>query len=393
MFESTIINEMSGTFLLINSQKSTTGYEIKMFQNNDIKGFLPIELTSMNNIITYRYKIMEYESLTKRFYNTMFNIEDIKQVFLAIAQVGKAAEEYLLNPDDILLSPEYIFVKSDELLFCYYPENEQSFICGIRRLMEYILERLNHDNQENVMMAYGLYQKILKNNFTMEMLMDEFYVHKEEQRIILSKEIRTDENNKPLEIKVIQNGSNNADNRDGKYFDGQDRILDIMQLEEELAKSGSVKKNKTAKTKEKNNSKKGSYKKKTLFELFVRKKQDTDSAGPVETMLLAEDSGYTSTRILNCKVLKNQGNGRDIVLSNFPILIGNNSGEAGCKLENIMVSRRHAILTWECGVYYVEDQGSTNGTFVNGSLISPYEPVQIKEGDLVSFANESFRLN
>lgn len=184
-------------------------------------------------------------------------------------------------------------------------------------------------------------------------------------------------------------------------YSSKEEIADIIQLEEELSKNANNRKSKTDKKKRA----KVSYKKSSLFELFSKKKKglnkisnkygdnDMEAGLMAGTMLLAEGNPYNSTQQLNGKVLKNQGTGRDIPLINFPIYVGNSMSDAVCKIENIMVSRRHAVITWECGRYYVEDQGSTNGTFINGSRISPYEPVQINDDDIVAFANEAFRLN
>ena len=46
------------------------------------------------------------------------------------------------------------------------------------------------------------------------------------------------------------------------------------------------------------------------------------------------------------------------------------------------VSRRHARITLRNGQYFVEDLGSTNGTFVNrGRRMPPGEPQLLREGD------------
>lgn len=45
------------------------------------------------------------------------------------------------------------------------------------------------------------------------------------------------------------------------------------------------------------------------------------------------------------------------------------------------VSRIHARLRYEAGVYVLEDQKSTNHTYLNKQLLSPYTPVQLKHGD------------
>jgi hypothetical protein len=45
------------------------------------------------------------------------------------------------------------------------------------------------------------------------------------------------------------------------------------------------------------------------------------------------------------------------------------------------VSRRHARISWQSGNYYVEDLGSTNGTFLNGTLVTSPQPLQ--SGDTI----------
>ena len=45
------------------------------------------------------------------------------------------------------------------------------------------------------------------------------------------------------------------------------------------------------------------------------------------------------------------------------------------------VSRRHAILSHQNGVYRVEDLGSANGTFVNGRQLAPQSTAALTNGD------------
>lgn len=46
------------------------------------------------------------------------------------------------------------------------------------------------------------------------------------------------------------------------------------------------------------------------------------------------------------------------------------------------VSRRHARISWQSGDYYIEDLGSTNGTFLNGTLVT--RPQALRSGDMIS---------
>ncbi|HFQ80075.1 MAG TPA: FHA domain-containing protein, partial [Desulfobacterales bacterium] len=52
-------------------------------------------------------------------------------------------------------------------------------------------------------------------------------------------------------------------------------------------------------------------------------------------------------------------------------------------IDNKAVSRRHVSLTFQNGMYFVSDLGSTNGTLVNGKKITVDEP--ISEEDRIEF--------
>lgn len=47
------------------------------------------------------------------------------------------------------------------------------------------------------------------------------------------------------------------------------------------------------------------------------------------------------------------------------------------------VSRRHAIISWQGGSYYLEDLGSANGTFVNDQQLTPQGRAPIRNGDAI----------
>lgn len=370
MLESRVMNDINGNYLLIMTDRiNISGYELKMFEYNNISGFLPISVSRINNTITYQYQIMQYESFAKKCGSETLSLADIKNIFSKITLLVQSAAEYLLNTDAILLNPEYIYINQDDFLFCYYPSSNQSFNKSVRELMEYILERLDHSNQENVMMAYGLYQKILKNNFTMEGLMEEyFWVSTKSQNEMLR------------QTAYIGSVTSAEEKEDGRMqaADEQERTKknsDIFTLEQEMEAEIA------------RGNKKEKKKKRKLFS-WIHKEQEINS-----TMILAEGTSYGKTQLLVTKKLENIGGGDDIILVGFPLHIGSSATESDCVVENKMISRKHAVITMECGGYYIEDMDSTNGTFVNGSRISPYEPVLIKEGDQVFLANEKYRLN
>jgi len=54
------------------------------------------------------------------------------------------------------------------------------------------------------------------------------------------------------------------------------------------------------------------------------------------------------------------------------------SPDCGIFLDDVTVSRRHAVLAARDGVFMIEDQGSLNGTFVNRRRV---ESAELEDGD------------
>ncbi|CAM5554520.1 peptide-binding protein [Streptomyces spiroverticillatus] len=73
-----------------------------------------------------------------------------------------------------------------------------------------------------------------------------------------------------------------------------------------------------------------------------------------------------------------------------PLLIGRDIGN-GLRLSHETVSRRHAELLRQGGLWILRDLGSTNGTCVNGRRVTG--TAVVNDGDQVSFGRMSFRLS
>jgi hypothetical protein len=76
--------------------------------------------------------------------------------------------------------------------------------------------------------------------------------------------------------------------------------------------------------------------------------------------------------------------------SPYPLRIGRDPAN-GLRLSHETVSRVHAELSRQGGVWVLRDLGSTNGTSVNGRRV--IGAVVVQDGDQVSFGQMSFRLS
>ncbi|MGC8875045.1 MAG: FHA domain-containing protein [Chloroflexia bacterium] len=59
-------------------------------------------------------------------------------------------------------------------------------------------------------------------------------------------------------------------------------------------------------------------------------------------------------------------------------------------LDDEFLSANHALLTWRDNHWWLEDLGSTNGTFVNGARIA--RPVPVAPGDRITLGRVTLRL-
>ncbi|MEV6654468.1 DUF1707 and FHA domain-containing protein [Streptomyces sp. NPDC051219] len=73
----------------------------------------------------------------------------------------------------------------------------------------------------------------------------------------------------------------------------------------------------------------------------------------------------------------------------YPLRIGRDPAN-GLRLSHDTVSRVHAELSLQGGLWVLRDLGSTNGTTVNGRRVTG--AAVVRDGDLVSFGRMAFRL-
>ncbi len=58
-------------------------------------------------------------------------------------------------------------------------------------------------------------------------------------------------------------------------------------------------------------------------------------------------------------------------------------------LDSSAVSREHAAVTLRDGRWYVEDRGSFNGTYLNGTRLVPGTPLPLRHADSIGIGNET----
>ena len=110
------------------------------------------------------------------------------------------------------------------------------------------------------------------------------------------------------------------------------------------------------------------------------------AASSEATVLSGTGFGGVGTRLV---AVQGPYAGQSFPLSHAPVVIGR-APERDIPLPaDTSVSRSHARITYADGRHFIADDGSSNGTFVNGGRVS--EPRLLSSGDTIQLADTAFR--
>ncbi len=162
----------------------TSSYQVRMLAGNEIPLLLKCRMQGLDGKLLFYYEITSKQSLADLFENKKLRIADLQAVFGGFVHVMEEMAEYLLNPGQLVLRPEYMYmdVEKQELFFCYLPGFEKEVKEQFQCLTEYILPKLDHEDSQAVMLGYGIYRRALEDCFHLEYIKEELYQMKGEAR-------------------------------------------------------------------------------------------------------------------------------------------------------------------------------------------------------------------
>ena len=161
--------DMNHTYMICRGDQpvDTSAYPVRMMLSNQWKAFLPCRIQGMDNQVFFYYDITSRQSLSSFFGGGKLDYRQLRSLVESLLAALEEAEEYLLDSRCILLEPAYIFWDSLEeaFFFCYVPGEPPEGRGNIQELTEYLLPRIDHRDQEAVVLGYGVYRKAMEENF------------------------------------------------------------------------------------------------------------------------------------------------------------------------------------------------------------------------------------
>ena len=174
--------DLNHTYVILQEEKEpdTASYQIRMLLTNTIPGLLECKIGKMDDKTLFYYEVTSRQSLPSVFEQRSVGAEVLRKLFEQLLDLLEELGQYLLSPDGLILQPELIFAEADleTFSFCYLPGKQGHTGCfqqQIRELMEYLLPKLDHQEQDAVVLGYGLYREIASDLFSIETIQELLY--------------------------------------------------------------------------------------------------------------------------------------------------------------------------------------------------------------------------
>lgn len=99
-----------------------------------------------------------------------------------------------------------------------------------------------------------------------------------------------------------------------------------------------------------------------------------------------------TNRVIKLVAMNAPGN-FELVVDSDNVLIGKKAEIVDKQITfNKMISRKHCRIMCDNGVYFISDEGSANGTYVNGTRVVQGQRCRINRGDIIRLADSDFRI-
>ena len=421
--------EMKHNYMIIEPEETKGGFDRYMLAANSIDGLLKFYLKRVDNQDYYYYEITSRQPLSRILEYQSLGAAELSRLINSISQVLERLEAYLLKEGQILLEPEYIYVEPERFLIslCLVPGRKGNFPEEMTSLLQYLLGKVDHQDKECVVIAYGMYQESLKENYGMSNILEILERHGGQE----AKELERFEKGAE-EFRESREGAAGfvpefrPEEAREASAEGRETVEKKLNAPGKALFAGSAAFIATAgflwlflgikglmvywyaaaglgvaaflgvwlvslrsgyKAAEEPERKESSQWQMTFEELEEKKPEKVLEESPVvQTVLLTGSEPKGEVRILKSLCQEAE----DVAIPYVPFLIGKQEGLADYVLNKETVSRIHVKIDRQGEDYVLTDLNSTNGTAVNGRMLETNETVLLKKGDEVFIANFAF---
>lgn len=164
--------DMCCTYLDIwtDSQHPGEAYELKLLQKIQVPGLTAFYSTEADMETKYVYRLNKYTALEYWIKEQPLDADMIRRILRSVIRVMESVDEYLLDPDNLVLEDTYIFLNEQDYYasFVYLPGYKVPFWEQMRLFSEKWLNEVAYEEKEAVFLVYQFYKKVHEPHCVLE---------------------------------------------------------------------------------------------------------------------------------------------------------------------------------------------------------------------------------
>ena len=400
-------------FYQVNSDEEVARNEIGLLENSQVFGLLSMVVIEKEKEVSFRYDLSSWEHIKPLFYKG-FSKERLYKFLLHIVETLFHSKKIGLRLGNIVADKRHIYIDplSGRPLFFYLPIKDNRYETGtVKEFLLSLLWMAPYDEEDDVSLFIKIHNYLVRAEEEIDLL--DFKGMIEE----LGKDLV-----EPLPVhhvtEVVNRKSFSAEparKSIGFYSPGNaELLLEDQNKVTAASKKKGVKGNKQTGQKLEIEEE-IQYKRVTRTELGEtnaafkaaaaiagtqihivpgngkRMAAEMDLYDEGTTVLGVTDVGTTTLgEEASMPFLLTLATQEKITIAKDVFKLGRDPKNADYRSSNKAVGRIHAHILTENGEYFLEDNRSTNGSFVNDIKLAKSEKVKIKHDDRITLANEEF---
>ena len=108
-------SDLKKNYLVVEPEEDINSgdYDVRMMEQNQIQGFLPMQVRRLDGSCNLYYEITSMQQLDLAYEKKLLQSTDIRHIFSEVKDILESARKYLLRPGQILLDPRYIYTEME----------------------------------------------------------------------------------------------------------------------------------------------------------------------------------------------------------------------------------------------------------------------------------------
>lgn len=407
------------SYMIMSGEETEGGYEQEMLRQNAVRLLLSFYMVELDQGMQVWYDITRLRSVRDIVRQEGVTFRNLYMVLNSVAAAFSMLSQYLISQTNIVIDPDTLYFDREtpaNVRLCYCPLKHDDFGEQLQRFMSFFMEEVDHKKEKITELCYRLYEmcqdpvtldelvETIRNEMpeSEQMTVDTAYVAEPftpSQNRILSGQCDNGQSEAAAPSQDSEQPHKNESllqpepavvpRKEAKRWDRlsvADRIKNL--LEEKFPVLAGVSRKKALKEEEEG---------KRAHDFTQDFVFDPDTELLQKTVFMRPDSATTdgsqdSAGFQGMLVYDGNGAENNHRITGDSFRIGSQEGENDAVLHSRVVSRHHAMITKEGRDYYIEDLNSTNGTYLNGTLLPYRDRVKLNRMDQIIFADVAYHI-